>query len=663
MSGSVENTTEEARAAEWMAGLRSRASKFLAMIRNRLRSLPKGPVIAIALYVVFAFVLNWPTWPGDPNRVRTNSFGALGAVDFDQQLSLLAWNAHALVHGLNPFFTNVFNYPSGIDIAENTSVPLLGVLTAPVTLLVSPVASMNLLVWLSFPLSATAAFFVLRRFVSWDVAAFLGGTLYGFSPWILTQGLYHLNLCFVPLPPLILLAAYELFQGDERHRLRWGVALGVLVVAQFFISPEICTLTLICAVIGAILLGISSRQNVWPAIVRSWRGIAAACGISVVILAYPVYVTFYGAGSYVGLPPPGPGGEGADLLSPLLPTSSEVFTLGHLGVIGNGLVFGNTSENGNYLGLPLLILMLLIVIKYWRRPWVRFCALMVLVTFVLSLGDHLDIDNSRTAVPLPDNVIQNLVIFRNIIQVRFGLLVTFFAGAVVALGADEMHHRMSLPADDDDIDPLPLFGVAVIWARARLLLIYSLWALCVLTLLPRIFSSAPAYVPQYFTSGAADRIPANSVVLMSPYPSIYDVDPLLWQAVADDRFKAIGGYGTFSTGPAAGNGPVRTPPTLTPTDVQDFLLYENYGLTNSGAPNPTLGRQLECDAQSFLLNYHVATVITGPRPTPLPSNSNAVEALFRYTLGPASFTDGRVKAWYHVKRDITSNTAHLKCAG
>jgi hypothetical protein len=50
-------------------------------------------------------------------------------------------------------------------------------------LLVSPIASVNVLLWLAFPLSATSMFFVLRRFVAWDLAAFAGGLLYGFSPY------------------------------------------------------------------------------------------------------------------------------------------------------------------------------------------------------------------------------------------------------------------------------------------------------------------------------------------------------------------------------------------------------------------------------------------------------------------------------------------------
>ncbi|HVB70035.1 MAG TPA: hypothetical protein VND83_00850 [Acidimicrobiales bacterium] len=615
----------------------------------------------MVLYAAFALVVSWPSWPGDPSRLRTDNFGILGAGDFDQEVWFLGWTAHALVHVLNPFYTTTLNYPFGIDIAQNTSTPLLGLLTAPLTWLFGPVASMNLLVWLAFPLSAASMFFVVRRFVAWDVAAFVGGAFYGFSPWILTQGLYHLNLCFVPLPPVILLSVYELFRREQRHPVRWGVALGLLTVAQFFITPEICAITLLVALVGVVACGASSASSVWPTIRRSCRGLGVAAGIVIACVAYPTYVTFYGQGHYAGLRPPGPGGEGADLLGPLLPTSREVFTLGHLGAIGSGLTFGNSSENGSYLGVPLLVLIILIVVRYWRRPWIRFCASMMLVTFVLSLGDHVDINNSRTAIALPDQLVQNLVIFRNVIQVRFGLLVTFFAGALVALGLDEMHRR-AIPVAEASTVKSP-FALNSLWANTRSILLYTLWILCVLTLLPKVpLPSVSAAVPPYFSSSAVDRIPANSVVLTYPYPSIYDLEPQVWQAVAQVRYKILGGYGAFSTGPSAGNYSYATPAALTPADVEAYLLGEAYSPTGSGGSVPVLSQHLECDARTFLRHYNVGTVLVGLMASPIGPDPAAVSTLFRRALGPPSVTDGQVRAWYHVKRDILENRSGLACS-
>ena len=129
--------------------------------------------LAVVLYALMGLAANWPTLPGDGRSMRQG--------DMTQMAWYLAWTPHALVHGDNPFYTTALNHPDGVNLAQNTSAPLLGLVTAPLTLAVNPVASINLLLWLAFPLSAAAMYFVLRRGEVWPPAALLGGALYGFS--------------------------------------------------------------------------------------------------------------------------------------------------------------------------------------------------------------------------------------------------------------------------------------------------------------------------------------------------------------------------------------------------------------------------------------------------------------------------------------------------
>ncbi len=91
-------------------------------------------------------------------------------------------------------------------------------------------------------------YILLRRWVSWAPAAFVGGLFYGFCPFILvslTQGWFNLGTAFIP--PLILLCLDELFLRQKRRPVLVGVVLGLLVVLQFFISTEIL---LIVAIVG-----------------------------------------------------------------------------------------------------------------------------------------------------------------------------------------------------------------------------------------------------------------------------------------------------------------------------------------------------------------------------------------------------------------------------
>ena len=140
--------------------------------------------------------------------------------------------------------------------------PLLGLLAAPITLTAGSVVSFEVLIWLAFPLSATAAFFVLRRWSGSNLGAACGGLLYGFSPYMVGEGFRHLNLAFVPLPPLIFYAAVVILVEQRPNPWRWGVVLGILVTAQYLISPEVLSTTLVVAACAVAILAVARRRAV-----------------------------------------------------------------------------------------------------------------------------------------------------------------------------------------------------------------------------------------------------------------------------------------------------------------------------------------------------------------------------------------------------------------
>ena len=144
-----------------------------------------------------------------------------------------------------------------MNLAQNTSAPLLGLLTAPLTLAVSPIASVNLLLWLAFPLSAFSMFVVLRHWVRWDLAAFVGGALYGFSPYMVTQAVSALaHGIRAPPPTHPVLPRTRRFDTTRCIRCdgewRWQAS----VVAQFFISPEVAATSVLWSFCAAIVLAV-----------------------------------------------------------------------------------------------------------------------------------------------------------------------------------------------------------------------------------------------------------------------------------------------------------------------------------------------------------------------------------------------------------------------
>src|SRR5271165_6414094 len=139
-----------------------------------------GPIVlALVVYAVLAVIAYWPVMPLDASRLPGG-----GAGDPNQMSWFLAWTPFALLHGLNPFFSNYIDFPAGANLSANTSVPLLGVLAAPVTLALGPIAAFNLLMRIALASSAISMFLVSRKWARWWPASFAAGLLYGFGSYM-----------------------------------------------------------------------------------------------------------------------------------------------------------------------------------------------------------------------------------------------------------------------------------------------------------------------------------------------------------------------------------------------------------------------------------------------------------------------------------------------
>jgi hypothetical protein len=470
-------------------------------------------------------------------------------------------------------------------------------------------------------------FFVLRRWVRWDLAAFVGGALYGFGPYVVAQGQYHLDLAFVPIPPLIFLATYETLRADGERPVRWGLVLGLLVTAQFFISQEIAATTLLIIGVSLVVLAAAHPARVVPSLARGVKGLL--CGGLVVFgcIAYPVWAMSAGPYRYQG--PAYPGGVNGDLLGTVAPTTLQHFAPGPLAVEGSKLLHGNISENGSYLGLALIALVVLLFILCRTRPWIRFAAAMIVITTVLSLGAHLTVANHRTAIPLPWDLVQHLPFADDIIAVRLSLFTAFFVALLVALSLDDLRRRRA-----------PRGTSRWSWVRGGLVGIATLVSL--LLLVPSWpLPTTPAAVPSFFSSSALDRVPVGSVALISPYPSVAAVQPQMWQAVAGMKFRIIGGYGLVP-GPAGTS--TNFPAILRPVGVERFLWVGATGVPYPAGRVPRLDSKLVCDFREFLRRNHVQTLLAVPT-FYVPAT---MHSLFTRALGPPTSSVGGVDAWFGV---------------
>jgi hypothetical protein len=580
-------------------------------------------VVTLAYFALSA-VPYWGFWTAGGTRIA----GKGG--DLSTDAWFLDWVCYALVHLHNPLVTDWGNYPYGVNGVTNLSMPLLGVLGTPVTLAFGAFVTTTVLFTLAFPLSALSGYALIRRWVRWRPAAFAGGLLYGFSPYLVAQGGSHLNLVFVPLPPLIFLALAQITSGRPRRAWPWGTTLALLCVAQFLISAEILVSTVI---VGAIGLAVAAAVNRAAARYR-WlfaaRAIGIASGITAALLAYPLWLLTAGPARISG-PVQRTFLYRGNLLAPFIPDSSMRFRVSGWLPLADTFS-GGTSENGLYLGLPLLALLIAGAVALRRRPAMKVAALTTAAAFLMSLGSRLTVGRwTWTAVPLPEAALTHVPILDNTIAARYSLYVMLGAAVMFGLTIEALRERLrrgapgpeaSGPSREAPGPSLAAGTACVVLACLALLLLVPSWP----------YWTRVTQVPRYFSSSLVTAIPPGSVAVLYPFPATGDATPMLWQVAAGLRFKAPGGRFVI---PAPGS-------VGTPASGRQALTGQVLGRLADGRPpalTPALRRALRVQLRAWGVRAILVQPI-GQRPA-------LVMPFFTWLLGrPPGVRSGGISAWY-----------------
>lgn len=574
--------------------------------------------LVLGLYLIPALVAFWAVLP---HLATWQPRYALG--DPAKFTWFVGWVPFALAHHHDPFFTAYANVPFGVNLMDDTSVLGLGLLMAPVTLAFGPVASVNLLLILAYPLSAGAAYLLARRYVACRPAAFAGGLLYGYSPYMVGQGTAHLNLSFVPIPPLVFLALDELIIRQKRDPVRVGIGLGVLLGAQLLISTEILFTTALFAAVAVVVVALAGRRQWRAHLPGAARGLGVAGAVAVVLAAVPAYEALLGRRHVHGVI------AGFDiyvsaLLGPVLPTSLLVFGTHHMHVLADR-IGGNSTENGSYLGPPLLIL-LVAAPFVWRSRALRAAALLAAVAILLSFGGHLHVgtsagDRLTRHVILPGAILGRLPLFSDSQPVRYTLFMWLFLAVFLALVLER------LAADPP---PLRLLRARTGWRAAGPAA--GLALLVFLPLLPRWPVPEARHVvgPAYFTTSAVDALVPGERTLVYPIAVPTDASAMYWQAASGFRFAMPGGYFVLPRSP---DGSQFFAPTTTEKALTALA---------AGGPvdrSPALRRAVTAELRDWRITAVVAR----------PDRRGAVDSFFTWLVGrPPDSQAGGMLEWYHL---------------
>jgi Bacterial Ig domain len=586
-------------------------------LRSALRKVSPSMVVPLG-YLLIGFAAFWPVLPWDFAHHLYSGTG-----DYWLSVWFLGWVPHALAHGLNPFFSNAILVPTGVNLAQNTESPLLGLVAAPFTLTFGPVVSANLLMVLAMPASATAAFVVLRKWRVWGPAAALGGLIYGFSPYMVGQSLAHVELLFVPLPPFIAFTVASILQRRGSPR-RLGIQLGLLVAAQYLIEPEVCAVVAIFTIAAVACVAIRDPTSL-PQIVRP-AGIAL--GVTAVLLAYPIWLLLAGPQHFTGAATPIANPYHNDLLSFVVPGPLQRVPLG-MRSLGTRLVGSRPDEAGGYLGVPLLILTGILAWYSRRSPRMQLAVLLLVGAALLSLGPYLAVDGRLTHIPLPFLLLDHLPLLNDILPMRIGFEIGACLAAVIAFGVDDMHrapargHRHGGPI-----------------SRGRVFAGITL-AVLVATQLPQWPHATP---PSAVALPAILRraVPAGDPVTITyPYGTAFTMQPMLWQAEEGYGFRLLGGYAYH---PDASGGPSLYPSVMHPPNLQRFLAGQDLATSfffPLYGPSLPVSPELVATTRTALSKYDVRLVIVDRSA----GGSGPVMELFNDALGPPKLSAGQFSLW------------------
>ncbi len=492
-----------------------------------------GTSAALVTYLLLAVFLWWGVWGQHPTTTTT-----CGCGDAARFIWFFEWPAYALTHGHSVLYSQWLFHPTGINLLNDTSVLALGVPLVPLTLVAGPVASMNVALTLAPAASAFTMFVLVRRWVAWVPAAFIGGLAYGFSPFVVTElALNQLNLAFLAVVPLLVLVLDELLVRQRGSPYRTGAALAALLVVQFFLSTEVLVISCLFAVVGvALLLGfawLTGPEGIGRRMGHALRGSATGVGAAAAVLAYPAWFLLRGPAHLTG--PIWSNGS----ISQFGNTLGSFWSTGGLArlqqeMLRFGGYQGRTLPVLGYLGPGVIVVALVGAIVWHRDHRLLFFGALGLVAALVSL-------RPGRGYWVPWQALRHLPWVGDVVEVRFAIVVVLCTSVMVAVVIDRA--RLGLAR----WQPMGRYRTpaAIVLASAMLLPT----AIALRSAVP--LTTRAVVLPAWYAEVGASLPPGN-VLLSYPVPFSGLQSSQAWQAVNRMRYAEAGGGGPEGQAARAG---------------------------------------------------------------------------------------------------------------
>jgi len=539
--------------------------------------------------------------------------------DTSAYIWFLQWSAYALSHGQNLFYSTALFHPTGINLLSNTGVVVIGVALAPITWLFGPIATLNVAMTLAPVVSALAVFVVLRRWVTWLPAAFMGGLFYGFCPFILQSLLIgQLHQSVLMFPPLIVLCLDEILFRQRARPALVGVLLGLFVAFQFFVGSEILVMFAMIIFFCVALIGIywlRQPDKDWAQVRYATIGLTVGGIAAICFLAYPVWFALAGPAHLSGRIWPLPTWFYGNVLSEFIKPAHAPFS-----------PFTGANIAFQYFGAGMLVVCAVGIVVWRRDCRLRVFAGAAVLSLLLSLGE-------KPFVWLPWQLFGHLPLLENVFPYRFVIVAYLAAGIMLGLIVDHTYvavrahrHRIrpdSPPRGSDGAGtqssrwPALLVGIIVSAVAVVPMAVY---------LAPTVpFPSQSVVFPAWFRT-VAPHLAGRQTLLVLPMPFFLEV-PLTWQALNQMHYSLASGVGPEGSPSRAGkalggqillddmSAPSVNVPVVDPGGIRAVRqAMDDWGVTTVVIPADEDAHRYEWRVISVPVAVELMTLVTGERP-------------------------------------------------
>ena len=386
-------------------------------------------IFYLILPIVFYLSVSWIYFgPKNPAYLINRFFCAGGDPEF--YVWFINWWPFALSHGLNPFVTTYAWSTSGLNLAWLTSMPSIALLFAPLTYIIGAQATFNIIAILSPALAATACYSLVYYLTRKVIGSLLAGYIFGFSSYELGQLLGHTQLYFIAAIPLVVLLVILRINKSIK---RWPfiIALAILESFEFQASLEIFATAAFLSAISLITFYLATPKETKIEIISSSIDIALSL-IPFTIITSP-YI-YYLLTSFRSLPQQMAPATvySTDILNFIIPTPITRIGRTLFSNISSHYT-GNYTEEGAYLGAPLLLIIYHFTIARWNEKYTIPLFTLFLIVAIFSLGDFLHVNGVITHVPMPWWIVSHFPLMNSALPLRLSLYTSLIAAVIVGL--------------------------------------------------------------------------------------------------------------------------------------------------------------------------------------------------------------------------------------